>query len=322
MHSLKICALILALACAHAAVPTIPLRNGVLMPAMACGVGIANDSAAEAMVSAALANGFNSIDTAHDYGNFKGVAQALNTTTVKREAYFVTSKVPGCGVLTQGLQPPCFANTQKLALASIDALGLETVDLMLLHFPPILGSLEGCKIGSKPCIKMQEQWAALEDLYAANKTRAIGVSNYCTGCLQCILDNATVVPHVNQMQTHLGIPQDNHGVRSLCRTHGIVLEAYSPLGHGKVLKSPELQTVATAHNKSTAQVALRYVAQLGQLGGGADLAPFVTSSANPKHLQEDLEVFSGWELSAQEMSTLGAVTSPSCESEAPFICCH
>eukprot|EP00658_Telonema_sp_P-2_P018530 TRINITY_DN17271_c0_g1_i2.p2 TRINITY_DN17271_c0_g1~~TRINITY_DN17271_c0_g1_i2.p2 ORF type:complete len:163 (-),score=44.14 TRINITY_DN17271_c0_g1_i2:413-901(-) len=146
-------------------------------------------------------------------------------------------------------------------------------------------------------------------------------SNYCVDCLECILDNATVVPHVNQMQTHLGIPQDNHGVRSLCRAHGIVLEAYSPLAHGKALTSSALATVATAHNKSTAQVALRYVAQLGQVGGGTDLAPLVTSSANPKHLQEDLEVFGGWELSSVEMDTLGAVTTPGCGLEAPGSCC-
>jgi len=129
------------------------------------------------------------------------------------------------------------------------------------------------------------------------------------------------------MQTHIGIPADNHGLRSLCDSHGIVLEAYSPLAHGKALGVAAVQTVAAAHNKSTAEIALRFVAQLGKgLSSSISplgLAPLVTSSSNPKHLAEDLTVFTGgWALSDADMVTLQAVTKPSCALEAPGSCCH
>ena len=294
-------------------IPTVTLSNGVHMPVLAVGVGGVHQ--ADVALRTALQLGFNSIDTAHDYGNFAQVKTALHD--VPRQSVFLTTKVPGCGVPTQGLQPPCYNNTVQLSEASLAALNVQYVDLLLLHFPPLLG----CKKGSSACSKMQQQWKALEHLYRANKTRAIGVSNYCVECVACILETATVVPMVNQMETHLGIPRDNHGLRPFCATHGIVLEAYSPLGHGKVLDVPAVHTIAAAKNKSTAQIALRFVLQLGQ-NTTTGLAPFVTSSSNPLHLQEDLDVVGGgWTLSAAEMLTLERVTAPSCSVEAPGGCC-
>jgi diketogulonate reductase-like aldo/keto reductase len=296
-----------------ASVPHVSLSNGVLMPVLAAGVGGFNSSAAADSIRSALSLGFNSIDTAHDYNNFAGVAAAIKT--VPRENFFLTTKVPGCGVPTQGLYPPCFNNTLKLSANDLSSLQVNYVDLLLLHFPPLFG----CKQGSQSCKNMQEQWSAMEQLYQTNKTRAIGVSNYCKECLQCILEMARIKPMVNQMETHVGIPPDNHGLRPFCETNDIVLEAYSPLGHGMVLDDPALVSIASAVNKSSAQVALRYVLQLGS---GDSLSPFVTSSSNTKHLQEDLDVVAGgWSLSASDMATLSIVTKPSCLIEAPGGCC-
>ena len=293
--------------------PTVTLSNGIRMPVLAAGVG--GDSVAQTTTSiqAALQAGFTSIDTAHDYDNFAGVAAAI--AAVPRASYFLTSKVPGCGVPTQGLQPPCYNNTLALAHNDVDAMKVDYVDLLLLHFPPLFG----CRKGSSSCTKMQQQWSALEQFYRQNKTRAIGVSNYCTACLQCLMETATVAPMVNQMETHLGIPSNNHGLRPFCHTNNIVLEAYSPLAHGKVLHVPELVAIAATHNKTTAQIALRYVLQLG---GSDGLSPFVTSSSNPTHLAEDLDVVAGgWSLTLDDMMVLGNVTDPSCSVEAPGGCC-
>lgn len=134
-------------------------------------------------LKAALNVGFRSIDTAHDYGDLHGVASGISESAVPRSEIFLTTKVPGCGVPTQGLNPPCYSNTLKMATADINTLNAHApasnyVDLLLLHFPP----LEGC--GAKQCPKIQQQWTALEQLYKANITRAIGVSNFCQASAQ------------------------------------------------------------------------------------------------------------------------------------------
>jgi len=306
-------------------VPTVTLSNGVEMPMMAAGVGGDNQSDAALSVIEALGVGIMHIDTAQDYMNLKGVAVALAATRIPREEIFLTSKVPGCGVPSQvwslgclampclfcgyvhgspcccdvvacraqGLQPPCFENTYESALADIVKLGTPYVDLLLLHFPPILG----CKKGSESCTKIQEQWRALEKLYANNKTRAIGVSNYCQECVECVLENSTITPMVDQMQFHVrgavcclvlshssmqsapfqrsclitsslhhalacmfflclkvGMGDDPAGLRSYLKDHNIVHEGYSPLAHGDIFDVPAVEAVANATNKSAAQV--------------------------------------------------------------------
>ena len=107
-----------------------------------------------------------------------------------------------------------------MATDDITTLGTGYVDLLLLHFPPI----DGC--AGKSCTKMQEQWAGMEQLYKANLTRAIGVSNYCQECIECVLKNATVKPMVNQIQYHVGQGGDPSGLLTFCKEQDIVVEAY------------------------------------------------------------------------------------------------
>ena len=214
-------------------IPTVTLSNGVKMPLLAQGSGGDNDADAKAGVTLALQNGFTSIDTAHDYNCLSGVGQAL-TEFGKREQIFLTSKVPGCGVPSQGLEPPCFENTLKVATADLSTLHVDYVDLLLLHFPPIEAGGKSLGCSGDSCAKVQEQWTALEQLYHANKTRAIGMSNYCQDCIECVLKNATVKPMVNQMQYHIGMGADPSGLIDYCHSQNIVLEAYNPLaGKGK-----------------------------------------------------------------------------------------
>eukprot|EP00750_Incisomonas_marina_P027104 INCI6127.1.p1 GENE.INCI6127.1~~INCI6127.1.p1 ORF type:complete len:281 (-),score=41.37 INCI6127.1:1446-2288(-) len=242
-------------------VPTLTLSNGVEMPAMAAGVGGDNISDASNSIVLALSLGILHVDAAHDYMNLEGVADALKRTRVARKDIFLTTKIPGCGVPTQGLQPPCMENTYKMASDDIHKLGTPYVDLLLIHFPPI----EGC---TKPaeCTKIQQQWTAVEQLYAENKTRAIGVSNYCQACLECVMANATVTPMVDQMQFHVGMGNDPAGLRSYLKEHDIVHEGYSPLAHGAIFDVPEVAAVANATGKSAAQVGLRWIHEASSCG--------------------------------------------------------
>ena len=145
-------------------VPSVLLHNGVQMPAIACGTGGDNNNSAQVTVRAALSAGFTHIDTAHDYNDQAGVGRAIHLfQQPARQPLFLTSKVPGCGVPTQGLMPPCFNNTLKAVEEDLLLLNYTSatstsagVDLMLVHFPPLLGCIEA------NCAHMQQQWAALE----------------------------------------------------------------------------------------------------------------------------------------------------------------
>lgn len=299
-------------------VPTVKLANGIEMPLIFQGSGGDNDTSATIGVQAALAIGFTGIDTAHDYRCLAGVGAVLAPlSTAERQRLFVTSKVPGCGVPTQGLQPPCYENTLKVFAADMAKLQTPYVDLLLLHFPP----LAGC--GGNACMKMQQQWTAMEELYKANVTRAIGVSNMCKECIECIKQNMTVMPMVDQMQYHVGLGQDPGGLKTYCKQENIVFESYAPLGGGLVLSNFTLGAeLALKYNfSSTAGVALGYIAQRGH--------PLVTKSSNPKHLAEDIDLFSSEkQMSSVDLARLDELTLPTCKQvaatgrRAPDGCCH
>lgn len=305
---------------AAADVPFIPLTSGTRMPAIACGTGGDNNASAATTVGAALAAGFTHIDTAHDYNDQAGVGRAIAGRA--RPQIFLTSKVPGCGVPTQGLMPPCRENTAKLVDEDLALLATPYVDLMLIHFPPLGGCIKA------NCAHMQQQWAALEEAYAAKKARAIGVSNYCKDCLKCVLQTAKVVPMVNQVQYHVGMgPEIPGGLLEFCVLHGIAVMAYSPLGGGHVLASgspfaPVGARLAAKHNVSAAQVALAYVGQR-RFEYGVEHVPIglVTKSSNPAYLKEDLALWSAFNLTAADRQELDGLAAPACKAEAPGGCC-
>ena len=143
---------------------------------------------------------------------------------VPRSSVFLTTKIPGCGeTVDHPLLPPCYGNSVAMAQADIEQLGGQ-VDLLLIHFPPLLGC------GGAACTKIQQQWTAIEQLYRRNLTRAIGVSNFCEACLKCVLANATVPPMVNQVHHCVGpldIPEHRHPAILLhavcCRPHTLGL---------------------------------------------------------------------------------------------------
>jgi len=280
---------------AGAAIPTIKLNNGAEMPMISIGTWQFTPEVAEAAVKSALKVGFNHIDTANDYNNQDGIGKALKG--VDRKSYFLTTKVP----------PGSAAATAKALQDNLDQLGLEYVDLVLVHYPPFTFF--------NPCSKMQAQWKAMEAFYKAGKAKAIGVSNYCISSLKCLEKTQTVVPAVNQVQYHIGDGPDPAGLKSYSDSKGIVTQAYSPLGNGKgeLITGPLVTSIGNAHNMTGAQVSLRWIIESG--------VPLTTKTTKESHMQEDLAIF-GFKLADAEKGQLDKATSPAyrpsfvCKSES------
>ena len=140
-------------------------------------------------------------------------------------------------------------------------------------------------------------------LFAAKKTRAIGVSNFCISCFQCLNKTMKVVPAVNQVKFHVGMGPDPGGLKSYCEEHGIHMQAYSPLGDNAsaLIDGPVLSKIGAAHNKSAVQVALSWI--------WANNVPIVTKSTKLPHLQDDLNIFD-FSLAPNELQTLNSQTQP------------
>jgi diketogulonate reductase-like aldo/keto reductase len=258
------------------------LNNGIEMPMMSIGTWQYNSATAEQVVKDAMAVGFNHIDTANNYNNQEGIGAALKG--VARDSYFLTTKVP----------PGSASKTKTSLQQDLDQLGLDYVDLMLVHGTPILGQ----------CKKMQEQWAAMEEFYKAGKAKAIGVSNYCPSSIECIMQTATVTPAVNQVQYHVGMGVDPISVKSVGEKYGIHLQAYSPLGNGAsdLITGDMVTSIGGNHGKTGAQVSLRWIYENG--------VSLTTKTTKQSHMQDDLDVFT-FELTADEKKTLDAATKPS-----------
>jgi len=276
-------------AAAGTSIPNVKLNNGIEMPMISIGTWQLSSSVAETAVKSALKVGFNHIDTANDYNNQVGVGKALKG--VDRKSYFLTTKVP----------PGSASDTKRSLQANLDQLGVEYVDLVLVHYPPPWNA----------CASMQAQWKAMEDFYKAGKAKAIGVSNYCISSLKCLEKIQTVVPAVNQVKYHIGEGPDPAGLKSYGDSKGIVTQAYSPLGDGtSELITGELVTgIGKAHNMTGAQVSLRWIYENG--------VPLTTKTTKESHMQEDLEIF-GFSLEDTEKSQLDKATSPA--GKPSFMC--
>jgi 2,5-diketo-D-gluconate reductase A len=256
-------------------VPVIELNNGVRMPQLGYGVFQVPDDETTAAVKAALEAGYRSIDTAAVYGNEKGVGQAIAESGIARDELFVTTKLWNAD---QGHDTALAAFD-----ASLDKLGLDHVDLYLIHWPTPARDL------------YLDTWRALEKLLADGRTRAIGVSNFTAAHLERLMDSASVVPAVNQIELHPGLQQRE--LRDFHARHGIVTEAWSPLAQGAVLQDEAVTTIAARHGRSPAQVVLRWHLQIGNV--------VIPKSVTETRIRENLDVF-GFELTPQEIDALTA----------------
>jgi 2,5-diketo-D-gluconate reductase A len=243
------------------AVPDVTLNNGVRMPQLGFGVFQVGNDEARAAVATALECGYRSIDTAALYGNEHGVGVAVSASGIPRGELFVTTKLwnadQGAGRVL-----PAFER-------SIDKLGLDYVDLYLIHWP----------VPSRD--RFVETWEAFQGLYAEGRMRAIGVSNFTPPQLTRLLEETAVVPAVNQVELHPGFQQPE--LRAFHREHGIATEAWSPLGQGAALTHPVITRLAERHEKTPAQVVLRWHLDLGNV--------VIPKSVTPGRIRENFSVF-------------------------------
>jgi 2,5-diketo-D-gluconate reductase A len=259
-------------------VPDVVLNNGVSMPQLGYGVFRVPDDDTERAVLAALDAGYRSIDTASLYGNETGVGRALSASGLARDHFFVTTKVWNDD---QG-----YDSTLRAFDASLGRLGLDHVDLYLIHWP-------------KPSLdRYVETWRALEKLYADRRVRAIGVSNFQPDHLRRLLDETDVVPAVNQVELHPDLQQEQ--LRRFHAEHGVVTEAWSPLGQGLALRHPVVAELAHRHGRTPAQVVLRWHVQLGNV--------VIPKSTTPSRIRENIELFD-FALADADMSALAALES-------------
>lgn len=300
---------------------------------MSAGVWLYSVDEAEKSVEAAFAAGFSHIDTAYDYGNQQGVAKAIQNAIAKgrtRESIFVTTKVPGCGIQNVSAisVDKCRSDTAMRVADDLKLLGLDYIDLLLIHFPPCPGDdgsaqspgnsscykeKTGCS-NPKSCDMIKAQWEELTNAYNNKKLRAVGVSNYCSACLAC-LDEASVLPMVNQVHYQVGMTPDPQGFRSLAEKKGIVLQAWSPLGMGGSGSNPIMHgnlttSIAKKYGKSPVQIALKWIV--------AKNVSVATKSSNPVHLAENLDIFD-FELQQQDTLALDEATFAA-RDEPSFLC--
>lgn len=221
--------------------PKITLNNDVKIPVLGLGVWKASNVEAADAVSLAISHGYVLIDTAKQYGNEQGVGDGiqdgLKVTGKNRDDLFITTKVYSGD---QGYQASIDAIDGQL-----ERLQTDHVDLLLMHWPVT--------------DMYNETWRGMEEIYRSGKARAIGVCNFDVERLTDLLAQASVTPAVNQMEFNPLIHQQD--VFELCQENGIQIEAWSPLGNGKLLGLPLLQEMATAHKKTPAQVILRWEVQ-------------------------------------------------------------
>ncbi|GAB6256677.1 aldo/keto reductase [Peribacillus sp. NPDC101480] len=255
---------------------TTTLHNGVKMPWF--GLGVFKVEEGPELVNAvkvAIKHGYRSIDTAAIYENEEGVGQGiregLKEAGISREELFVTSKVWNADL--------GYESTIAAYEKSLKKLGLEYLDLYLIHWP-----VEG---------KYKEAWRALETLYKEGKVKAIGVSNFQIHHLKDLMEDAEVKPMVNQVECHPRLTQKE--VQAFCKEQGIQLEAWSPLMQGELLDNEVLQAIATNHGKSVAQVILRWDLQNGIVT--------IPKSTKEHRIVENSTVFD-FELTEEEMNQI------------------
>jgi 2,5-diketo-D-gluconate reductase A len=258
--------------------PVITLNNGVTIPQIGFGVFQIPEAETAAAVTSALEAGYRSIDTAAIYRNESGVGAALKAAGLPRDELFVTTKVWNND---QG-----YDETLRAFDASIARLGLDRLDLYLIHWPTP-------KRGRYP-----DTWRALEKLLADGRVRAIGVSNFLPEHLRAVAALGGTVPAVNQIEVHPALQQRD--AQEAGAELGVATEAWSPLAQGAVLSDPAVLRIATDHDRTPAQVVLRWHVQQGRI--------VIPKSVTPSRIRENLRIFD-FELTAGELAAIDALES-------------
>jgi len=248
---------------------TYTLSNDVEIPKLGLGTWMIDNDTVAQPVKEAIALGYRHIDTAQAYQNEAGVAEGIKASGVKREDIFVTTKLAA--------EVKSYDEAVSSIDGSLQTMGLDYIDMMIIHSP-------------KPWQEFHEDdhyfegnreaWRALEEAYKAGKLRAIGVSNFEKEDLDNLLDSGSVKPMVNQILAHISnTPKD---LIDYTKNKGVLVEAYSPIAHGELLKNEEVADIAEKYDVSIPQLGIRYILQLGLLP--------LPKTTNPDHMKSNADV--------------------------------
>lgn len=256
-------------------IPLVPLNNGVAIPQIGLGVWQAREGAeVERAVSVALEAGYRMIDTAAIYGNETGVGRAVKASGLPREELFITTKLWNAH--------HAYDDATRAFERSLATLDCDYIDLYLIHWPL---PMEG---------RFTEAWRALEAIYRSGRTRAIGVSNFKPHHLDELLAQAQVVPMVNQIELHPMLQQEE--TRAFCAERDMLVESYSPLMQGgEALRHPVIAELAQRHQRTPAQIILRWHLQCGLI--------VIPKSVTPERIRENIALFD-FSLSDDEMRAI------------------
>lgn len=259
------------------------LKNGVPIPCIGFGTWRApNGEIAVSVVKHALSSGYRHIDTAAGYQNEESIGIAVKESKIKREEIFVTGKLQNTA---HGYEETLHAFEETMKKLQMDYL-----DLYLIHWPnPIMVRDHWQKSNAGT-------WKAMEELYLAGRIRSIGVSNFRRHHLEELMKTAKIAPMVNQIRLCPGETQDD--LVSYCRDQNLLLEAYSPLGSGKIFEVPEMIALSAKYGKSIAQICIRWSLQMGFLP--------LPKSVTKERIEENAHVFD-FELTAEDVSVIAGL---------------
>ena len=268
-------------------VPSIALNDENTMPVIGLGVAELSDDETERAVSAALEIGYRLIDTAAVYGNEAAVGRAIAASGLPRAELFVTSKLANAD---QGI-----TSSQEACKASLERLGLDYLDLYLIHWP-------AAQLG-----KYVDSFGGLIQLRGDDYVRSIGVCNFTEEHLSTVIDLTFVTPAVNQIELHPLLNQAE--LRAANAAHDVVTEAYSPLAVGRLLDNPTVTSIAGEYGRTPAQVLIRWSLQLGNV--------VIPRSANPERIAGNFDVLD-FELAAEHMQALNGLNDGTRMREDPL----
>lgn len=258
--------------------PQLTLNSGQRIPQLGLGVYKVSQDIAVDLVKNAVDAGYRRIDTAALYGNEAEIGQGVRECGLAREELFITTKIWND---RQGYDEALVAIDE-----SLNRLNIEYVDMLLIHWPCPTQNL------------FVETWAAFQEAQKGGKIRGIGVSNFQPAHLEKLIAAGGTIPALNQVEMHPGLQQSD--VRAFDAKHGIATEAWSPLARGKFADNEQLESIASAHNKSITQVIIRWHIQLGNL--------VIPKTSNADRLAENIHVFD-FELNEEQMKTIASLDS-------------
>ena len=247
------------------------LTNGVKIPKLGLGLWRIDNAQVPSVIESAIKVGYRHFDSAQAYANEAGTGEGVRNAVasgIKREDIFVTTKVRA--------EHKSYESAAKSIDESLATLGLDFIDLMLIHSPQPWSDFRGGNYDKGNV----EAWRALEDAHKAGKIRAIGVSNFLQKDLENIFKNCSVKPMVNQVLCHIG--NTPFELIEFCKAQGLLVEAYSPIAHGELLKDERIVKMAQKYGVSAPQLCIRYALEIGTLP--------LPKSANPAHIASNAQV--------------------------------